>query len=833
MTATHPGPRPTTGGLPYGPRHGGLPARVAVLRWSWRLLRREWRRQVLLLALITTAVGAAVCGLAAVHAYVRTPAGTFGSASQLLHLGGGTLPSRVAAARKDLAPVDIVAHRPVPVPGSLDPLDLRAEDPHGPYGAGRLRLVSGRYPAGQGEIALTASAADLLHARTGGTVDLGGRRFAVVGRVENPGLLGDTFALAAPGTGSAAGTTVAGPAAASADVLTDASADAVDAFRRSAPDRAAPVMVQVRGDFGRAAADTLILALATVALLLISLVAAAAFAVVAQRRLRQIGMLGTIGATDRQLRLVLVGHGTLTGVLAAGCGAVLGGAAWLALAPHLESAADHRIDPLALPWPLLAVLLVIGVLTPTAAAWWPARALARIPTAQALSARPPRPVPARQSVWAAALLTAAGSGALVASHRTNGLLLVVGLVAAVLGVLLLSAPAVRLMAAAAARAPFTTRVALRDLGRHQARSGAALAAITLAIGLPVAISVLAPVNQHTAGTGNLSARQLMIRSGDRDPVIPALSAEAARAQQAAVRKWAAGAGATAVPLEMAYDPAVPRTTAQSGVEGQPVVETGHRTGANTWAGVPLYVATPAAVRAFGLGTAAAAAPHAEILTSMPGSEQLAVLGTEGRDRARSASPTAHLAGSAYTSVPRAFLTPGAVRARGLRTVTAGWLVTAPHDLTGDQRAAARDMAALNGLSVEVRDRQDGLRTVRWASVAAGAALALGVLAMTVGTLRAESTDDLRTLTATGATSRTRRALTAATAGCLALAGTVLGTLGAYLVLLSAFGDDLGSLGHVPVVPLLMAFPGIPLLATAAGWLSAGREPPGLARRLLE
>jgi putative ABC transport system permease protein len=180
-----------------------------------------------------------------------------------------------------------------------------------------------------------------------------------------------------------------------------------------------------------------------------------------------------------------------------------------------------------------------------------------------------------------------------------------------------------------------------------------------------------------------------------------------------------------------------------------------------------------------------------------------------------------------------FVTPATVEAAGWRTVTAGWLVTAPHELTAAQRAACYAMAAQNGLVTQVRDRQDGLNTVRWASVAAGAGLALGVLAMTVGTIRAESAADLRTLTATGATARTRRGLTAATSGALALTGTLLGAAGAWLVLLCAYADGLAPLHHVPWLPLLLAFPGLPLLASAAGWLAGGAEPPGIARRLLE
>jgi putative ABC transport system permease protein len=116
---------------------------------------------------------------------------------------------------------------------------------------------------------------------------------------------------------------------------------------------------------------------------------------------------------------------------------------------------------------------------------------------------------------------------------------------------------------------------------------------------------------------------------------------------------------------------------------------------------------------------------------------------------------------------------------------------------------------------------------------AGALLALGILAMTVGLIRGESAADLRTLTATGATSRIRRTLTATTAGALALVGTLLGVAGAYVVLLATYYDDLGYLSHVPALYLGLAVIGVPLAAIAAGWLLAGREPPAIARTVLD
>ena len=49
-----------------GAGHGGVVARRAVIRWAWRLFRREWRQQLLVLGLLTVPVAAAVWGTSVV-----------------------------------------------------------------------------------------------------------------------------------------------------------------------------------------------------------------------------------------------------------------------------------------------------------------------------------------------------------------------------------------------------------------------------------------------------------------------------------------------------------------------------------------------------------------------------------------------------------------------------------------------------------------------------------------------------------------------------------------------------------------------------------------------
>jgi putative ABC transport system permease protein len=70
-------------------------------------------------------------------------------------------------------------------------------------------------------------------------------------------------------------------------------------------------------------------------------------------------------------------------------------------------------------------------------------------------------------------------------------------------------------------------------------------------------------------------------------------------------------------------------------------------------------------------------------------------------------------------------------------------------------------------------------------------------------------------------------------GALAFLGALLGIAGAYVALAATYHDDLGDLSRIPVLSLALLGIGVPLVAGAAGWLLAGREPPTVARPVLE
>ena len=385
----------------------------------------------------------------------------------------------------------------------------------GPYAG--LALRRGSYPEGPGQVAVTDGVATLLGLEIGKTLALDGRRRTVVGIVENPRELSDEFALVSPSSAGAPDTVT---------VLVDADEEAferVQAKRRATGPPSSGF--QLRGSY-QPAPELAMFSVATVFMLLASLVATAGFAVIAQRRLRQLGMLAAIGATEKHLRLVLLTNGAVVGAIGALIGTVAGLALWVAVEPTLEPALDFRLDRLSLPWALLAMIAVVAVLCATAAAWWPGRAVARVPVTRALSARPPRPKPAHHSAIVAVVLIAAGIGSLVLSDRDRAPLIVAGIVATILGTLLLGPLAIRLFARAAGHAPIAVRLALRDLARYQARSGAALAAITLALGIAATIVIIAAAEEKKAAgePPNLSNRQIRVYTGasrgpevDRDP----------------------------------------------------------------------------------------------------------------------------------------------------------------------------------------------------------------------------------------------------------------------------------------------------------------------------
>ena len=467
-----------------GTSNGGVPARRAVIRWSWRMFRREWRQQLLVLALIVVALAATVVG-AAVATNTPPPAGAgFGTAQDMATLPGGPhLAGQIAVLQQHVGRVDVIENQTVAIPGSINTYDLRAQDPHGAFGVSMLSLVSGHYPAGPGQVAVTQGVASTFNLQIGDMWHQGGQVRQVTGIVQNPQSLLDEFALVAPGqvsTPSQVTVLFAAPPGTNPASLGSLSQYVVTRHDAVASNPLNP--------------ETIVLALATVGMLLIALVAVGGFTVLAQRRLRSLGMLGALGATDRNIRLVVRVNGVLVGVVGALAGTILGLAVWLAYRPRLESSAHHLMGTFQLPWIVIGPAMALAVVATYFAASRPARSITRVPIVTALSGRPAPPKQVHRSaipgvvlfVVAAALLSFTGKS----SNGGGAPELVGGFVALIAAVILLAPFGLAALARAGRRAPIAVRLALRDLSRYQARSGSALAAISLGALIAVLVCVL-------------------------------------------------------------------------------------------------------------------------------------------------------------------------------------------------------------------------------------------------------------------------------------------------------------------------------------------------------
>jgi putative ABC transport system permease protein len=826
-----------------GPRNGGVAARRAVMRWARRMFRREWRQQLLVLTLLAVAVAAAIGSITVAYNTVPADNSDFGSANMVLSFDGSDpqkLQAGLDAAKRSFGTLDVIGHRSGHVPGSVETVDYRSQVPGGTYTNDLLALRRGRYPSGPREVAVTDGVAESLRLEIGSTLALDGHRRTVVGIVENPSKLSDEFALISPSS--------ARPDNLDVFVGAGEESTSTQSFFGSLGDRNqsrwAFAGSRVRGNDVSSTAENLVMfSVATVFLFLASLVAAAGFAVVAQRRLRQLGMLAAVGATQKHVRLVLVTNGAAVGAIAGIVGTVVGLALWVGFASTLEAAVDHRIDRLSLPWGLIAAAGSLAILGATAAAWWPGRTVARLPVLLALSGRPPKPRPARYSAIAAAVLIAIGIGALALSDRNKPAFIIAGLLATILGSLLLGPLAIRGFSAVAGRLSIAPRLALRDLARYQARSGAALAAVTLALGIAATVVVVASAEEakRASEPAGLSDRQIRVYLGPSDAreLTPVDALARMGRLRASVQQLADRLDhATLTPLRTAVEAAV-APMAVGSTRVFPMIElTKTSDGKRFTSQSQLYVATPAVLRSLGIDPASVK-PSTDflldrsvrandlVIPSMTSRKGFAVTNVQKIEVGR------HLFGADSGRIPANFITLNGLRRHGWKQIPAGWLVESSRPLTSGQIADARDAAAKAGLTIEVRRTKHPPTEVMAIATAAGALLALAILAMTVGLIRSESSGDLRTLTAAGATSGIRRTLTAATAGALALLGALLGIAGAYIVLLAMYHDDLGYLSDVPVLYLVLAVGGVPLCAAAAGWLVAGREPPAMARPVIQ
>ena len=831
MTATvleQPAPaRAGTGG-------GGLPARRAVMRWALRMFRREWRQQLLMLGMLIIAVAATVIGAGVATNTPPPSTAGFGTATASVTVPGNDphLAADISSLRSRYGAVDVIENQAIST-GSSQQAYLRAQDPHGSYGQPMLKLDSGSYPTQADEVALTQGLSTLYDVQVGGTWHQDGHSYRVTGIVENPANLLDEFALVAPSQlTSPAQVTVlldAQPPGSGTGPGSNANRDTLPGLPQGAV--AAFAGLSTGGSLSPAA---IVLAICVMGMVFVGLVAAAGFTVIAQRRLRALGMISALGATERNVRLVTTANGAFVGVVAAVAGAGLGLGGWLVYAPHLATDTGHRVSAMHLPWWAIGLAMALAVATSVLAARRPAKNMARVPVVAALAGRPGEPRAVHRSILPGLLFLGAGlaclflSGGWGGTGGTDTLFLLVGLIGVVVGIFKFAPVCIAVLSAAGPRAAVSVRIALRDLVRYRARSGAALAAVTFATFLAMLICVIASVRFSNVldYTGeNLTGSQLVFYTSAQGQNIVRSGSNPQPGSQPGAADGQLGRSLHATSVLTLAD------------AGATLNQIGRNN--NNFSG-PLYVATPQLLAQYGIKDVN---PDADILSMRPGfssepSMQLAYgpLGNPDKLPTTANNPVIEeVAGlPSGTSAPNTVITEHAIAKYGLREHLDGWLITTPQPLTAQQISQARAIAVQDGVSIESKSGELDLGQIANGATILGLLIALGVLAMSVGLIRSETARDLRTLTATGASSTTRRTITAATAGALGLLGAILGTAGAMIAGLTwAHSSLTTTFGHVPTLDYLLLLVALPAAAAACGWLLAGRSPATIARQPME
>lgn len=282
---------------------------------------------------------------------------------------------------------------------------------------------------------------------------------------------------------------------------------------------------------------------AAVLLLEVGLIAAAAHAAGARRRLREFGLLATIGADPGHIRGLVLIEAAALGMVSVALGCVAGVTATWVLADSIAGLPTHVVVGVGVSAGDLVAPALVGLVAALLAAWWPARTSARVPVLSALAGRmPTRPLGFRSVPWAAALACAGlvllGAGAETArsgSELSDGAVLVMlgGSLLVLAGAAIGATWFVGRIAAGADRLPLGLRLVARDAARQQFRSAVSIAGLVVVLAAPVGIAA-------AVVTAEADSRSRFVPQALADEVIIGTSLGAGEAEVAVPDELIAG-----------------------------------------------------------------------------------------------------------------------------------------------------------------------------------------------------------------------------------------------------------------------------------------------------
>jgi putative ABC transport system permease protein len=385
------------------------------------------------------------------------------------------------------------------------PVDVTEVDLGDPLTRGLFDLSSGRLPRAAGEVVVNQSVLDMGY-RVGGPLELTADDAptdpTIVGVAESTSFR--TFPTAVGPVGSfgldTAGThqwlVDGGPV--SWQTVRQLNAIGATVASRAVIDHPPPQSQWPSEVQPTSTDDTTIAVLglvAVMALIEVVLLAGPAFAVSARKQQRSLALMAATGGTPKQSRRVIVASAIVLGGAAAVAGVVLGvGAARLAQ-PLLQHRSDTWFGPFQVPWLHLLGVAGFGMLSAFLAAMVPAYLASRQDVVAVLAGRRGDTVPSLRSPLLGLVLLGIGIAGSVAGARgvsllsTGEFLIAVSAIPAVLGMILLVPVVLAGLARISGRLPLVLRYAVRDANRHRTRTVPAISAVAATVAGVVALGI--------------------------------------------------------------------------------------------------------------------------------------------------------------------------------------------------------------------------------------------------------------------------------------------------------------------------------------------------------
>jgi putative ABC transport system permease protein len=791
------------------------------LRLAWRDVRRSRARSALVLVMVTFPVIAVVAAdvaqatssvssvegldrrIGSAEARVQALPGTT-SVDQTADPDSGGIATQggqgdqaglpeIRAALGGTRPVTELRERQVAVRTDVGVLqaDATGLDLRDHLTDGLFRLTSGRLPITADEVDVNAALAGHGFGVGDRLTLTGGATLTIVGTAESTGprtspiVVGtlDSRAVEVGGPGADGRTWLVGGAPIGWDQVRAVNAVGGVVLSRQVVEHPPPAS-QLPREFGQYGVDSsqiyAVLALIGVMTLLeVVLLAGPAFAVGARRQSRSLALIAANGGNPAQARRVVLGSAVVLGTIGALGGTVLGIGLARLLLPVLQGMQSTYFGPFQLRWAHLAGIAVLGFLSAFLAAVVPAWIASRQDVVAVLAGRRGDRAASRRSPFVGVVLLALGVlGAVLGARRGSGEFLIAGAaVVSVFGMIFLVPAVVVAMARLGRRLPLPLRYAVRDAARHRTRTVPAVAAVAATVAGVVALSIANSSDQAQAKADyspQLSIGRAAVSLHSAHPDWGSV--------RAAIQRVAPHAEPSTVRAISSHRPVNISVAGQHGMSG--LVG-----GVSSPFDSALLVSDGAALPPLleGLVTPSSWARVAPtlarggvvVLTSTPIRQAHVRVVIKGA----AAGAPLHLPASSVDvgniyAPAQAVVPPSVARRLRQKVGTVGLLLTGP-ELSGTQESTLREtLAGLDPSSYLYVERgyqvPGNEKVVLWILFGLGGVLMLGGTLTATFLALSDARPDLATLSAVGASPRTRRGVAAAYAVAVGLIGAVLG-----------------------------------------------------------